>query len=106
MLTLQEACDFFARHLANETFSKFPAEKQLAAIHTAAGDIAAATGISELPESLPENIRNAIFEQAVFLLQNPHISTAGADADSRIILAPRAKAWLPESPGCCTLRRG
>ena len=106
MLTLQEANDFFANHLSNESFSKFPAEKQLAAIRTAACDIAAATGVPELPEKLPVNLRNAVFEQAVFLLLNPHIVTGNTDADSTLVLSPRAKAWLPPAPAVCPLLRG
>ena len=106
MLTLQEANDYFANHLSNESFSKFPPEKQLAAIHTAAGDIAVATGIPELPENLPVNLRNAVFEQAVFLLLNPHLTTGNTDGDSTLVLSPRAKAWLPPAPAVCPLLRG
>lgn len=106
MLTLQDAHDFFAEHLSNESFSKFPAEKQLAAIRTAANDIAAAAGIPELPDNLPVNLRNAVFEQAIFLLLNPHLITGSTGSDPLLALSPRAKAWLPPAPAVCPLLRG
>lgn len=106
MLTLQDADNFFSTHLSGESFAGFPEDERLKAIQTAARDIAAAVKMTELPENMPLNLRHAVFEQAVFLLLNPHISNCDSQNVPTLRLAPRAQALLPEFPGICFLRRG
>ena len=109
MLTLNDADEFFAAHLLHETIAVFPDAKRMAAVQTAARDIAAACGFSELPETLPEHIRNAVFEQAAYLLLNPQVFTGNGDEAAENVISPRARAMLvPENPEFprCTLRRG
>lgn len=109
MLTLQDADDFFATHLLKEDFSAFPDEKRLAAVQTAARDIAAMLNMETLPEPLPGAVRNAVFEQAAYLLLNPNI-LAGNTSDNNVNhISPRARAWfVPEHfvPVTCPVLRG
>lgn len=107
MFTLQDADRFFAEHLLHEKISEFSDEKKLAAVQTAARDIAAALEVETLPEILPENIRSAVFEQAAFLLFNPRIFTGNPDNEPFNTIAPRARMMLPEKNHLrCTLQRG
>ncbi len=109
MLTLQDADDFFATHLLKEDFSAFSAEKRLAAVQTAARDIAAMLNMETLPEPVTGVIRNAVFEQAAYLLLNPNILAGNTSFDDVNHISPRARAWFaPEHfvPATCPVLRG
>lgn len=109
MLTLQDADDFFATHLLKEDFSAFPAEKRLAAVQTATRDIAAMLNMGTLPEPIPGTIRNAVFEQAAYLLLNPNILAGNTSGNDVNHISPRARAWFaPEHniPVSCPVLRG
>ena len=109
MLTLKDADDFFATHLLKEDFSAFPTEKSLAAVQTAARDIAAMLNMDILPEPITGIIRNAVFEQAAYLLLNPNILAGNTSDDHVNHISPRARAYFaPEHnlPATCPLLRG
>ena len=94
MPNLQKADEFFSNHLLKEQYFEFPEPTRSAAVAAAARDITAALKLEEFPEDAGELIYSAVFEQAIYLLLNPHIVTGATDAAKQDIISPRAQAML------------
>lgn len=94
MPNLQKADDFFSNHLLKEQYFEFPEPTRSAAVAAAARDITAALKREEFPEDAGDLIYSAVFEQAIYLLLNPHIVTGATDAAKQDIISPRAQAML------------
>ena len=96
MPNLQKADEFFSNHLLKEQYFEFPETVRSSAVATAVRDITAALKLKEFPEEPSELIFSAVFEQAIYLLLNPHIVSGTTDADKQDIISPRAQAMLAD----------
>ncbi len=96
MPNLQKADEFFSKHLLKEQYFEFPEQIRSAAVAAAVRDITAALKLEAFPADAGELIYSAVFEQAIYLLLNPHIVTGSTDSAKQDIISPRAKAMLFE----------
>lgn len=96
MPNLQQADEYFAAHLLKERLFEFSDEQRRAAVSAAALDITAALKLETFPAEPAALILSAVFEQAIYLLLNPHIVAGSTDAEKQDIISPRAKAMLFE----------
>lgn len=94
MPNLQQADDFFTNHLLKEKYFEFSVSDRSAAVSTAVRDISAAMKLTEFPDVPGELISAAVYEQAIYLLLNPHITAGTTDASRQDVLSPRARALL------------
>ena len=94
MPNLQQADEYFANHLLKERLFEFSDAQRRAAVFVATLDITAALKLEEFPAEPADLIVSAVFEQAIYLLLNPHIVASAADADKQDIISPRAQAML------------
>jgi len=84
MITVQNADEYFSRHLQKQQWSVLSAEQKEAALEMASGDICCRLGIAELDETCVFQIC-AAYEQAVFLTQNTDRADGGIDVQSENI---------------------
>ena len=98
MPNLQQADEYFANHLLKERLFEFPDEQRQAAVTSATLDITAALKLETLPADPGTLVLAAVFEQAIYLLFNPHIVAGSTDADKQDIISPRSRAMLFERP--------
>lgn len=94
MPNLQQADEYFANHLLKERLFEFSDAQRSAAVAGATLDVTAALKLEEFPAEPAALIVSAVFEQAIYLLLNPHIVASGTDADKQDIISPRAQAML------------
>ena len=96
MPNLQKVDEFFSNHLLKEQYFEFPEQTRSAAVAAAVRDITAALKLEAFPEDAGELIYSTVFEQAIYLLLNPHIVAGATDAVKQDIISPRARAMLFE----------
>ena len=96
MPNLQQADEYFASHLLKERIFEFSDEQRRAAVTAATLDITAELKLETFPANPVALILSAVFEQAIYLLFNPHIVSGSIDAAGKDIISPRAKAMLFE----------
>lgn len=111
MLNLQRSDEFFSTHLLKEQYFAFSDEQRKAAVAAAARDITAILQLEHFPEDPGELLLASVFEQAIYLLLNPHINAGSTDAKKQDIISPRAMTLLhretePEIARILTLKRG
>ena len=91
MPTLKDADEFFSGHLLKEKYFAFSDSERSAAVTTASSDINAVIKSKADPGNYPDIINTAIFEQAIYLLLNPHILSGAIEAEKAEIISPRAQ---------------
>ncbi|MBE6363434.1 MAG: hypothetical protein E7054_07250 [Lentisphaerae bacterium] len=96
MPNLQQADEYFANHLLKERLFEFSDEQRRAAVTAATLDVTAALKLETFPSEPAALILSAVFEQAIYLLLNPHIVAGSTDAAGQNMISPRAKAMLFE----------
>ena len=108
----EEANQFFTDHPLKKEFFEFEEEIRHAAVSAALRDVTAALKLETFPDDPDPMLKAAVFEQAVYLLLNPHVLSGNTDSKGCSVLAPRALALLPETggntPECrfCSIVRG
>ena len=98
MPTLKDADEFFSSHLLKEKYFNFSDAERSSAVATAGMDINAVRNSGDIPQEYQDNFDAAIFEQAIYLLLNPHILSGTTDAENASIISPRAKMLLSGIP--------
>jgi hypothetical protein len=78
MLTIENADEYFSRHLQHQQWSALSAEQKDAALKMASDDICGCLKISDLDETCVFQLC-AAYEQAVFLASNIDSLIAGAE---------------------------
>ena len=111
MPNLQQSDEFFSTHLLKEQYFTFSDEQRRAAVAAATRDITATLQLEHFPELPGELLLASVFEQAIYLLLNPHINAGSTDAKKQDIISPRAMTLLhretePEIARILTLKRG
>ena len=96
MPNLQQADEYFSNHLLKERLFEFSDEQRQAAVTAATLDITAALKSETFPTAPGTLVLSAVFEQAIYLLLNPHIVAGSTDADKQDVISPRAQAMLFE----------
>ena len=94
MPNLQQADNFFSNHLLKEKFFEFSIPARTAAVSAAVRDISAALKLTEFPDDPDELLNAAVYEQAIYLLLNPHITAGTTDASKQDVISPRAQSLL------------